>query len=197
MLQAGAPLVNQQQALEMLHRLDKTAPSARHALEEFVELLSLEKKYLDLAVKEVYESALPETGVFPLDQAKEVLEDLCRAHYLALVTVGNQELQLAKMKKAGIDSALFSKIVVTEKKDKKEHYKAIVEGLGISAADVFVCGDRVPIDLSPAKALGFTTIHMRSGRGMMRMGEGQDVDYAIAHLSEIKEILLKSRENDN
>jgi len=110
-------------------------------------------------------------------------------HQLALVTVGIYDRQLLKLKKAGIDTALFSKIIVTEERNKKTHYQTIIDELAISPSEVVVCGDRIPIDLTPAKELGLKTIHMRWGRGLNSYGNKGDVDYAISRLIELKEIL--------
>jgi FMN phosphatase YigB (HAD superfamily) len=52
-----------------------------------------------------------------------------------------------------------------------------------------VCGDRISIDLSPAKELGLRTVHIRTGRGFQQMQPASDVDFAIGKLNELKEII--------
>lgn len=56
-------------------------------------------------------------------------------------------------------------------------------------ADGIVCGDRIAIDLTPAKELGLTTVQMLSGRGVCCVGNKRDVDFSISHLGEIYKIL--------
>ena len=93
------------------------------------------------------------------------------------------------MKKAGIDSTIFSKLVVSEERNKKPHYQAIAEELGFERGEAIVCGDRIAVDLSPARELGYKTVHMRWGRGLNGAGPRSDVDYTITELVEIKEII--------
>ncbi len=163
MVEAGLKVPNFEDALETLRRLDASAESARHTLSEFLEILGTEEedKYFKMAVEEVYGPISDDIPIFPLEQAIEVLLDLKGTHELALVSMGKMEQQLIKMKKAGIDSTIFSKIVISEERDKKPHYKKIVEELGYAPSDTLVCGDRISLDLVPAKELGCKTVHMR------------------------------------
>ena len=176
-------------SLQSLLRLNETAPSARHAVEEFFEINGIDTQFLDAILKSVYEEFPSSLQVDPHDMAIDILDALGESHKLALVTVGKEDLQLLKLKKAGIDSDVFSKIIVTQEKNKKIHYRSIVEGLEMDSAEVIVCGDRIAIDLAPAKELGFITVHMRSGRGLHCKGDKNDVDFTISHLSEILRIL--------
>ena len=176
-------------ALEGLLRLNKTAPSARHALEEFFEINEIDSSYMPIAASTVYDEISSSIEVHAHDRAVQVLNALRETHKLALVTVGRSDLQLMKLQKAGIHSEIFSKIVVTQYKNKKIHYKSIVEELDMDPSEVIVCGDRISIDLTPAKELGYKTVHMLSGRGVYSQGNKGDVDYTISHLSEIAKIL--------
>jgi len=187
--QVGLHLGDLKEAENVLLRLNETASSARHAILEFFEINQLDPSYFDMACREVYDQISPDVTVEPHDSALEILSVLSETHKLALVTVGKEHLQLMKLKKAGIHSSFFSKIVVTQEKNKKIHYKTIVDELDFDPTDVLVCGDRIAVDLSPAKELGFKTVQMLSGRGLHCKGNKGDVDFMISHLSELIKIL--------
>ncbi len=186
---SGLKLDSFSSSLSLLKRLNELAKTARDALLEFAEMHDIEERYFELGVKELYESDDLDIPIFPLEAALELLAELKNMHQLALVTIGKDLRQREKMKKAGIDSAIFSKIIVTEEKNKKIHYQAIVEELGFAATDVIVCGDKISLDLSPAKELGFKTVHIRFGRGKNNLEPKEDVDYSISSLAEIKNII--------
>jgi FMN phosphatase YigB (HAD superfamily) len=189
MVREGLVIADFSEALDLLRRLDHTSESARCAIAEFVEILGIGNNFFEIAVKEVYENISPELPIFPLDGAIELLTDLGQHHPLALVTIGKQMQQMDKMKKAGIDSRIFSKIVVTEERNKKPHYQMIMDDLGYSSTEVLVCGDRVPLDLIPARELGFKTVKMQWGRGLNSPGHKGEVDYCISELKELKGII--------
>lgn len=189
MIEAGLSLPDVPRALDMLKRLDETSSSAEQTLKEFIEIVGADPELLDVGVKEMYENISADLPVFSLDRAIEVIDELSLSHQLALVTVGKEAQQLAKMKKAGIEPALFSKIVVSRDRNKKPHYQAIIEELGMPASEVVVCGDRIAVDLAPAKELGLKTVQMRWGRGLNAIGSRSDVDYTISQLADLKEII--------
>lgn len=189
MCDAGLVVPVYSDALELLRRLDRYAESAGAALSEFHEVIDCDKKFLEIGVKEVYGSIPDDLPIFPLEGALSLLTDLAHYHQLALVTVGKNSQQMQKLQRAGIDSRLFSKIVVVEEKNKKPHYQMIVEELGYSAAEVLVCGDRIAIDLTPARELGFKTVQMQWGRGLHSAGNKADVDYHITDLGKLREIV--------
>ena len=84
--------------------------------------------------------------------------------------MGKPHQQLFKMKNAGIDSTIFSKIVISEREDKKSSYKEVLEELNMPSDRTIVCGDRIKRDLTPAKELGCKTVHMHWGRGLNSIG---------------------------
>jgi len=176
-------------ALQMLERLDRSALSAKEAILEFLELHEAPPEYAAIALAEVYERPIDEAPLFPLDFAIELLEDLKQTHKLALVTAGERGQQLSKLKKAGIDSTIFSRIIVSELRDKKRHYQALIKEFVESPTNVVVCGDRIEGDLIPAKELGCKTVHVRWGRGLNAQGRRCDVDFTVLRLMEIKEII--------
>ncbi len=189
MVENGLKLPDFEQGLELLKRLDGTSESSSRSLAEFLEILNADAFLLEVGVREVYENIPADLPVFPLEGACEVLNDLSSDHQLALVTIGKPAQQMQKLKKAGIDSGLFSKIAVSEERNKKIHYKKIIEDLGYASSEVVVCGDRIPVDLAPARELGCKTIQMRWGRGLNSTGFKSDVDYSISHLKELKDII--------
>lgn len=177
------------EALELLKRLDMTAESAKHALEEFIEINGIDRKFLTIGLEEIYGSLPEDMAIFPLEDAVDLLAELSGIHKLALVTIGQRDQQLLKLKKAGIDSSFFSKIIVAEERSKKEHYQALMREFDVLPKEVVVCGDRIPLDLSPAKQLGCITVHMKWGRGVYSKGKREEVDFSITRLTEIREIL--------
>lgn len=189
MIEAGLILPDPSESLNLLKRLDQAFLSARDTLREFIEMHDFDAKYLEIGLQEIYSDLSPEVPVRPLERAPEILSELQMSHQLALVTLGNAERQMAKMEKAGIDSGLFSKIIVTEERNKKPHYEAIAQEFSALASSVIVCGDRIPLDLTPAKELGFRTVQMLWGRGRVHFGNKGDVDYSISTLAEIKDII--------
>lgn len=191
MIEAGLEVGDPEEALRVLKRLDGATESASQTLAEFLEILGAEKKYFEIGEQEIYGEFLPDTPVFPLDQALEVLEELRAVFTLALVSRGKCEQQLMKLKNAGIDSTMFSRIIISEGRDKKPHYRTILEELKFLPARTVVCGDRVRRDLLPAKELGCKTIQMQWGRGL-RCGvdeKSESVDFRIRNLRQIKEIV--------
>ena len=194
MVTAGLNVSNEGEALALLKRLDQTAESARASLSEFLELMEAQEHLYAVGEKTIYGDFPSDIILLPLENACEVLTELNYHHKLALVTVGKKDLQLKKMEKAGIDSSIFSKIIVSEDRNKKPHYQAIIEDLGFTAKETIVCGDRVAIDLTPAKELGCKTIHMRWGRGMNQtayLTSKSDVDFAVTEFKQIKEVIAK------
>lgn len=189
MIGAGLAVPDFSTALDLLRRIDRSAESAKAALSEFVDILGFGKNILEIGVKEIYEKPSSDLPVFPVDGALELLYDLGQQHQLALVTVGMLSHQMEKLKKAGIDSRIFSKISVIEDKNKKPHYQRIVDELGYASTEVLVCGDRIPIDLVPARELGFKTVQMLWGRGLNSLKSRGDVDYFISKIGELKDIV--------
>ncbi len=189
MVAEGMSLPNEEEGLEVLRRLNATAPSAREALEEFIEIYEVPRAVLQVGLHEVYENYSDDIPVFPLKGALEVIKEFSRDHDLAIVTAGIEDQQKEKMKKAGIDFSAFRKIIVCSSKEKKLYYQKIWEQSGVAEDDVVVCGDRINTDLTPAKELGFTTVQMLFGRGVYAPGNKNDVDYTISDLMQLKNIV--------
>jgi len=189
MAEAGLSLEPIEEAVQMLHRINATSESAQAALSEFLELHEGGAQFYEIGFKELSQPLPQGFPIFPIEGALMLLHELRTTHQLALVTRGKEQFQFEKLKKAGIDCSLFSKIVVLEAGNKGPHYQAVAEELGVSSSKVLVCGDRITLDLSPAKELGYRTIHMPWGRGRHLPGAKCDVDFTIVKLREIKQII--------
>ena len=189
MVAAGLVLDDFSGALDLLRRLDSTSDSARDALSEFLEILGAEKNIFEVGMNAIYDTPISDLPIFPLEGVLETLSHLGQRHQLALVSRGKYSYQVEKLKKAGIDSHFFSKIVVTEEGNKKSHYQMIVDELGFSGSEVLVCGDRILPDLIPARELGFKTVQMQWGRGLNVSKFRGDVDYSISEIAQLKDIV--------
>ena len=144
---------------------------------------------LDVALDAVYEKPVFDEAIQPVEDAIEVLRELSSSHPLVLVTKGKEKIQREKMKRAGISTQFFTKLYFCEEGEKKKIYQKVSEETGISSLNVLVCGDRISIDLTPAKLLGYTTVQIKWGRGLGNTGFKKDVDYTILHLKELKTLL--------
>lgn len=127
--------------------------------------------------------SLPQVPCTP--KAKEILAHFAPLATLALVTGGHPPLQMEKLKKAGLEASLFSKIAIPEDSVKKPFYEACAKEFSTSPGDVWVCGDRIEMDLTPAYELGFRTLHMRWGRGL-QVKTPAWVDHAIGDLTQLR-----------
>lgn len=191
MVDAGLILPSKEEAVEEIRALDRRSLSAKEALRRFFLLHQVDEKYFAIGYHEIYHNFSFDQPVPLAPSALELLTFLKQDHLLALVTRGDEQAQRMKLEKSGIDSALFSKIIVCSG-SKLEAYQMMVLELQISPDEVIVCGDRVGVDLTPAKALGFTTVHIAQGRGAVpQEGSEADVDFRIHNLIELKQIILE------
>lgn len=173
-------------AYKRLMEINAVSLRSLDALKEFLVECQGDPSWLFL-LKELLFSPLPDHFVIPtLPHAKKVLAELHSKHILALVTAGRPSFQREKLEKAGIEPSLFSNILIPEDGCKKPCYEALCKQF--LNEKVIVCGDRVQIDLLPAHDLGFTTVHMRWGRGLLNQTESW-VDHSICDLRELKDIV--------
>lgn len=178
-----------QEALNMLRNMNQYGKSLLDVFSEFFEINFIDKKYFSILSKKNIDNSNNSYEAAPLPEALEVITELSRKHTLAIVSYGKKEFQYEKLKKAGIDTSIFSRIVISKSKDKKPHYQALLKELDFSPLDVIVCGDRIRRDLSPAKELGFKTVHIKWGRGLAEAKRNRDVDFSIANIGELKSII--------
>ncbi|MDN3505794.1 MAG: HAD family hydrolase [Simkaniaceae bacterium] len=172
-------------SLDDLIQLNEKALTLTAALEEFCG----GKKEIYQAGLSALNQPLPKNiSIDLLPGALEVLDELQAVHTLALVTKGNPQFQRLKMEKAGIQPERFSKLVIGNGPSKKSDYQMVLSDLKIDPSEALVCGDRVSVDLSPAKELGMFTVHIRNGRGEFHDGPMEHVDFAINDLKQLYEV---------
>jgi len=184
--------IDENSAFEKIIKIDKTSPSSKESIKKFLLDVNANKNFYDIAYKAMINTSLSNIKILTLKNVKSTLKYLSNFHKLAIVTAGDEKLQFHKIKKAGIDTSIFSKIVVAKSSNKEPYYKEIIEELNIDIKKSFVCGDRVKMDLKSAKKIGCKTIHMKWGRGKNIFNKKEDsklVDYTISSLEEIKTII--------
>lgn len=187
MIEAGLEVDSFERALSHLLEVNRTASTSRKALEVVATLYPNGSQALDAGLA-CFSLPFPEeTFLTAAEGALSLLEELAQDHTLALVTMGVQAVQFQKMEKAGIQPKLFSKIIVSGGPSKRPSYEEVMRQF--PHAPGLVCGDRVFLDLSPAKELGLKTVHVRAGRGLEQAQPACDIDFSISRLAELKEIL--------
>lgn len=191
MVQEGLVVIDFAEALLLLRRLNDRALSARQALSEFVEIFEGSERILEKGLAQIYGVETSSLPLSSLAGASEILNFLKANHCLTLVTIGHPQFQREKLKKAGIDSSLFSKIIVSEEENKGPLYEGLLEEFGFSRWEAWVCGDRILRDLSPAKKLGCHTVLVKWGRGLNATLPHPDVDHAISSLKELRQIIYR------
>lgn len=188
MIKKGLQVKDKKSACKKLLQIDKTSTGSKESLKKFLCFINAKQNFYDIAIKTMRLPLEDDIKIFTLKGAKSVLKYLSNDHSLALVSLGKEKFQFDKIQKAGIDTSIFSKIVITRREDKGLHYKRIIEKLKFSFQETYVCGDKINIDLVPAKKMGCKTIHMKWGRGKNLLDD-KNVDFTIKSLNEIKEIL--------
>ena len=172
-----------------LLRLNTYHLSVEDAVREFLEINRVPIEFLETALETVYENPIFNDPIHPIENAIEVLEELSISHSLVLVSKGKERIQREKMRRAGISTRFFIKMHFCSDGNKKKVYKKVSQEMGISPLNAWVCGDRIFLDLTPAKELGYKTIQMKWGRGLGNTGFKKDVDYTILCLEELKPLL--------
>lgn len=184
----GLPVQDEAKALQDLLAINKRSPKSTDALKIFIASYQLPGFPIAEVFQELH-TPLPADFQVPVTpHAKEMLEFYKSLCPIALVTGGNAAFQWEKLKKAGIDSSIFSMIGIPEDSIKKPYYQAVQQKFGVTPSQIWVCGDRIEMDLKPAFELGFRTVHMRWGRGALTTSE-KWIDYSISELRELKEII--------
>lgn len=175
-------------ALDDLLERNKKAAKSKEALIAFANFYNASKQQIDDALK-ILTTPLPDSFRVPMTpHAQEILEYYRKRCPMAIVTGGHPTYQMDKLKKAGIDTSFFSMIASPEDSVKKPYYQALQEKFSIPSKDIWVCGDRIEMDLRPAFELGLNTIHMRWGRGAFLKTE-KWVNHSINNLHALKEII--------
>lgn len=188
MVSHGLEIESFEKALQLLLEINHAAASSYQAVEIFAALYPGGLKGITYALQS-FKDPLPESlKIQAAEGAIELLNELANSrHTLALVTKGDYEIQFQKMKKAGIQPELFSKIIAGTGVSKRPYYETVLQEL--PATPGLVCGDRISLDLTPAKELGLYTVHILLGRGMQQLQPACDVDFTIEKLDELREII--------
>lgn len=187
LIEEGMEVGSFEEAYSELLAFNKEAPSSKEALSKLIWKVGFPPEKAHLAFTELT-TPLPNQFFIPLiPQAKEILTHFHSRCPLILVTGGNPLFQNEKMEKAGLDRSLFSKIAIPEDSMKKTVYETLSKEFSIPPNDIWVCGDRVEIDLKPAKELGFHTVHMQWGRGKIQNADW--VEYRISDLNQLLGII--------
>jgi putative hydrolase of the HAD superfamily len=184
----GVPIGPFEEAFQEMQTLDKSCVTSKDTVRLTLERYGAVNLYQEAL--SLYTKPLPKDFQIPTTpHAKKVIDILKkRSHTIALVTGGKRTYQLEKLKKAGLEPAMFSKISVPEDSQKKPYYEALQKEFSASSGDCVAVGDRIPMDLAPAHELGWRTVHMRWGRGHLWKKEHW-IDHSIRELSELLEIL--------
>lgn len=190
MIAEGLVVDDNEKAFERLIAINQQEESASKAIKKFLdELRPTVKDFFHLACNVVYGPIPKDWTIDTVPGAKVVLKNLIQqSHVLICVSRGVEEIQLNKLKKAGIDISMFYKIIVSDQ-NKLVHYQNIVDEFKIDPKQVIVCGDRVKRDLLGAKELGFWTILMLRGRGMIENRDQKEVDFIAHDLYEVENII--------
>lgn len=182
----GLELPDFERAYADLLTLNARSARSVEAVERFARSYGSTEAQIGAAIQELTSLLPPEFSVPTTPFAKEIVEFYSKKFPLALVTGGHPPFQWDKLKKAGIEPSFFSNIAIPEDSIKKPCYQALQRKFSIPPQEIWVCGDRIEMDLNPARDLGFQTVHMRWGRGA---GAAKWSGYSIADLRELKGII--------
>lgn len=188
LISSGLDIKDEDIAYKKLLEIDETTISSKESIKLFLNEINASQKFFDIAIDIMGQPLDEDIKIFTTKNAKKILKYLSYNHKLAIVSMGKEKFQFDKIQKAGIDTTIFSKIVVTQEENKGFHYKKIINELNFSYQNTYVCGDRINIDLLPAKEIGCKTIHMKWGRGKL-LTDNKNVDYTINFLDEIIDIV--------
>lgn len=190
LLKEGLLIENSEKVLTKLLLEQKSDKSASLVLERFIFENQFDDKFYKV-IKKGLSTLLPATfKVKTFPKVKEILEILSGKHILCLVSRGEELYQQQKIQKAGIDCSLFSKIIITPKKNKKFYYENLINEFG--GSNFVVCGDNLDLDLIPAKELGGKTVLTSEGNDTLdHLGPNEHIDYKIARFNEIEAIIKK------
>lgn len=175
------------EAYAELLAINAESARSKDALASMIAKGGLAPERASRALAELTAPLPPDFRIPTTPQANEILTFFHSFHTLALVTGGHSSFQREKMEKAGLDSSIFSRIAIPEDCIKKPVYEVLAKDFSTAPERVWVCGDRLEMDLAPARELGFKTIHMRWGRG--KKARADWVDHSISVLAELKGII--------
>ena len=88
--------------------------------------------------------------------AEAVLRELATTHRLALLTKGDEDVQLKRIADSGLAS-MFERAEIVAAKTSSE-FSGLLRGLGVSADHAWSIGNSLPSDINPALSLGMAAI---------------------------------------
>ncbi|MBM3195824.1 MAG: HAD family hydrolase [Chlamydiae bacterium] len=188
MMQQGLKLEDREEALEVLERLNRTGSSSLEAIKEFLHLYGADPDLVQTADEAIRDPEFRDLVPQTVFGSEKVLYDLKSLANLILVTKGEENFQLAKMKKSGLPYTLFSKIEVTLS-SKKGCYENILKEFKVPPNRVIVVADRIDVDLVPAKELGMITVLFRAARNRFSILPDLCVDYVIEDMAQLYPIV--------
>lgn len=183
MIDAGLK-VNFEEARKRVHQLNEKAHRSKQVIEQFVLEVNGEDFHKEVGLNALNYKMLG-IEVTPQKELNNFLKILKNDHKLAIVTGGVKQVQEEKIDLYEIDREIFSEIIVEEWGEKGRAYLQLKEKFG----QFLVVGDRIINDLSGAKKLGGTTIHIRQGRGVLEPKNHPDVDFEIETIKELTRVL--------
>jgi len=105
------------------------------------------------------EAVFAATAIVPAD-VDFCLTELAKTHRLALLTVGDHEVQMMRLRHFGRQSH-FEAVKVVERKDAAALASFLTE-IGADPAQSWMIGDSVRSDIIPAIAVGLKAIHLEA-----------------------------------
>jgi FMN phosphatase YigB (HAD superfamily) len=188
MIHNGLEIEDRDAALIDLERLNRTGSSSSDAILEFLHLYGGDALLLKVAHSVLHDPEFKDIVPEMVFGSEKVLYDLKSLANLILVTRGEENFQLSKMKKSGLPYTLFSKIEVTHS-SKKGCYETIVKDFKMPPNRVIVVADRIDDDLVPAKELGMITVLFRAARNRFSILPDLCVDYVIEDMAQLYPIV--------
>lgn len=173
-----------------LKRINRAAFGSKEAISEYLAVNDIcQEKQMQILSDFSHDQSLP-IELIPFEGADIIISNLSSDHTLALVTRGKTSYQEKKIESIKDIKKFFKKIEIVEKGSKKQAYSHLQQLFQKSNHEVVVIGDRIDLDLLPAKELGFYTVLMKSmrSRSYFQPKEGI-VDYQICSLMALSAIM--------
>ena len=156
---------NVEESFQQLLTINNNSTSGRETIQLFCDNLN-QSEFAKVGIEEYYQNIdARKVKITKIKYCQELLDQLEEdGHTLALVSHGIKEIQLQKIDQAMIDPNQFKKIYITDKNNKGLYYQKLLLQLNFTASNTVVIGDNLQRDILPAKKLGVSTIHFKSGR---------------------------------
>ncbi len=153
-----------------------------------LERLQLENVSLGLTMQQEFMEMCPrKKKIFP--KAVEVIQQLHTHFNLHIITNGFEDIQMLKMKSAGVDMyfdhLITSELAGAQKPDKKIFEFALQKAKSVPS-ECFMIGDNLLADVQGAKNAGMEAILFNPNQDM----HNEKIEYEVQQLSEIIPILL-------